>query len=59
MTPECRTAVAYLRESAERARRLADELDARGELQKAWDCRALADLEEERARQLERRLSRE
>ncbi len=49
-----RLVIEQLRASAERRRRLAEVHDAVGELQKAWDCRALADLEEARADRLER-----
>lgn len=49
--------VEHLRASVERYRRLADIHESFGELQKAEDCRALADLQDERARRVERRLS--
>jgi hypothetical protein len=52
-----RLVIEQLRASAERHRRLAQFHDAVGELQKAWDCRAMADLEEARAERLERRSS--
>ncbi len=52
-----RLVIEQLRASAERHRRLAEVHDAVGELQKAWDCRALAELEEARAERLERRLT--
>ena len=49
--------IEHLRASVERYRRLAAIHESFGETQKAADSRALADLQEERARRVERRLS--
>lgn len=55
MTPADQLAIERLRCLAERHRRMAEIHDAFGETQKAIDCRALAEFQEERARRLERR----
>lgn len=52
-----RLVIEHLRASVARYRRLAEIHDSFGELQKAADCRALADLQERRARNVERRAS--
>lgn len=57
MTEAERLDIQRLRGLAERHRKKADIHDAFGETQKAIECRALADLQEERARRLERRVS--
>jgi len=49
--------IEHLRASVERYRRLAEIHASFGELQKAADCRALAELQERRARNVERRTS--
>lgn len=55
MTEPDRLTFERLRDHASRLRKLAEVHDAFGEPQKAADCRALAALEEDRARRLERR----
>lgn len=57
MTEADRLDIERLRGLAERHRRKATIHDAFGETQKANDCRNLADLQEERARRLERRVT--
>jgi hypothetical protein len=55
MREEDRHAIDRMLGIAARNRRMAQIHDALGEIQKASDCRAIADLQEERARRLERR----
>jgi hypothetical protein len=57
MTEADRLDIQRLLALAERHRRKAEIHDSFGETQKANDCRALAGLQEERARRLERRVT--
>jgi len=52
-----RLVIEHLRASVERYRRLAEVHDSFGEHQKAADVRSLAELQEQRARSVERRAS--
>ena len=57
MSPADLAVMERLRSSIERYRRLAEIHESFGEQQKAADCLALADLQEERVRRFERRVS--
>jgi hypothetical protein len=57
MTEADRIDIERLKGLADRHRRKAKIHDTFGETQKANDCRNLADLQEERARRLERRVT--